>query len=619
MNLLPQPWEIMTKEGIYAIRRGCLILTEYGKEKEERFAAGLLAKEIALVLGLDIQILPVDKMEDEKGIRLCYKGNGDPESYELNITRDYINLSAADAAGVLYGVQTLRQLIREYGADIPCMDIIDRPAIAVRGYNHDVTRGRIPTLDELKRIADTCSFYKINQLQLNVEHSYLFRGESEVWRGSTPLTAEEITELDDYCRQRHIDLVPCLASFGHLYELLRSRSYKEYCELEVDVNEPFYFISRMDHHTVDVTNPGSYKLITGRIREYMNLFSSKYFNICADETFDLGKGKSRDKVEQEGAKEVYIKFLKSLCDYVISCGKIPMYWGDIIIEKPDIINQLPREGICLNWEYDPNVKEDNLKKLAATGAPNIFVCPGVQSWNHLINNHKDAYANISGMCVNAHKYHVQGVLNTDWGDLGHIGHPEFSTVGLIYGAAFSWNDSILPEEECDRRISLIQYGDRSGRLMETLREFGDCECMIWWHFVQYKEEMQKNGTAKVNFFMDAAMADSATDKIVKSGYLVEDLYKELHLANADTKKVINSYILMARGQELVGRVFMAMRRIAGETDGGASENAMLLAAELEKWFMDYKELWRSVSKESELYRLSDVIFWYADRLRDYTL
>ena len=57
----------------------------------------------------------------------------------------------------------------------------------------------------------------MNQLQLYVEHTYLFRNISELWRDETPLTAEEILKLDAYCQERHIDLVPSLASFGHLY------------------------------------------------------------------------------------------------------------------------------------------------------------------------------------------------------------------------------------------------------------------------------------------------------------------------------------------------------------------------------------------------------------------
>ncbi len=46
-----------------------------------------------------------------------------------------------------------------------------------------------------------------------------------------------------------------------------------------------------------------------------------------------------------------------------------------------------------------------------------------------------------------------------------------------------------------------------------------------------------------------------------------------------------------------------------------SENAADLAAELEEWFYEYKEEWRRVSRESELYRIESVICWYADYLR----
>lgn len=43
--------------------------------------------------------------------------------------------------------------------------------------------------------------------------------------------------------------------------------------------------------------------------------------------------------------------------------------------------------------------------------------------------------------------------------------------------------------------------------------------------------------------------------------------------------------------------------------------AEALAAELEEWFYDYKEEWRRVSRESELFWIGDVIYYYADSLR----
>ncbi len=69
----------------------------------------------------------------------------------------------------------------------------------------------------------------------------------------------------------------------------------------------------MHHHTINVTDPESLEFIKGKIREFMPLFTSRQFNICADETFDLGKGKSRAAAEEKGVDRIYIDFVQRLC------------------------------------------------------------------------------------------------------------------------------------------------------------------------------------------------------------------------------------------------------------------------------------------------------------------
>ena len=141
-------------------------------------------------------------------------------------------------------------------------------------------------------------------------------------------------ELDAYCAKLNIELVPSLSSFGHLYELLRTKTYAHLCELPDSDKEPFGLIARMQHHTIDTTNEESYQLITKMIAEFMPLFTSKYFNICADETFDLGKGRSKKKTADEiGTQRMYIDFLKKLCDFVISKGRFQCS-GEILFPVP---------------------------------------------------------------------------------------------------------------------------------------------------------------------------------------------------------------------------------------------------------------------------------------------
>lgn len=617
MLFLPQPKSIEKKEGFFGITSCTSICIDESLPQNVRQYANLLKEEIRRDLGFSVPILRTGKTEQAGVISLCSLTGGAAESYQLSVSSDQISLQGADEAGILYAVQTMRQMLLQFGAFLPAVTICDEPSIPNRGISHDVTRGRIPTLEYLKKLADTCSFYKINQIQLYMEHSYLFQNESEVWRNNTPLCAEEIMELDAYCKSLHIDLVPALASFGHLYEVLRTKSYSHLCELTVTPQDGFSLVDRMRHHTIDVSGEESLKFLTARIREYMSLFSSRYFNICADETFDLGKGKSRELVQKEGTHSVYVGFLRKLCDFVISCGKIPMYWGDIMIEQPEAIHDLPQESICLNWEYSPEVKEDNLRKLSKTGARNIYVCPGVQGWSQLINKHGDAYQNISKMCRNGYKYHVKGVLNTDWGDLGHIAHPEFSTIGFIYGAAFSWGQEKLSEEECNRRISVLQYRDPTGTIVNCFRELSQQQYVNWWHLVQYKESVQlQKETFDFSLILPEQDVPEISGRMAKTKTLILELYGRLLNASPALKQVINAYILMARGQLLLGRLCITiLDRTSGKKYEEAKDPAAL-AGELEKWLMEYKELWRSVSKESELFRIVEIISWYADYLRE---
>ena len=147
-------------------------------------------------------------------------------------------------------VQTLRQILSQEGLSLPCLLIEDYPSLEIRGFMHDVTRSRVPSMESMKAMADWCSRYKLNHLELYVEHTYLFPQFSEMWRDDTPLTAEDILELDDYCASRGVELVPCIASFGHLFKLLRTKGYRRLSEFEDEDGSVYLvygggFIARM--------------------------------------------------------------------------------------------------------------------------------------------------------------------------------------------------------------------------------------------------------------------------------------------------------------------------------------------------------------------------------------
>lgn len=630
MYLLPEPKQLSVLGGSFTLPYYGVIVLEDSCSANDYQAAKCLQQEIRQSLGFQWEIL----RGNHAGEIIFTNRGGNPaglpaslcaaedkvEAYELQVTEEGVTLSGQSSIGLWNAVQTLRQLIRSEGAILPQLEVEDEPALANRGFYHDDTRGRIPTLENLKELVDTMAFYKMNQLQLYVEHTYLFRNLSEMWRDDTPLTAEEIMELDRYCRERHVELVPSLSSFGHLYKILSTKEYTDICELPGSHEAPFSFIGRMMHHTVDVTNGRSFQLVRSMMEEFMPLFTSKHFNLCADETFDLGTGRSKELGDQVGKQRLYMDFLKQTCQFVADSGRIPMFWGDIMLSFPEAVKELPENAICLNWGYDPDVSDDQVRKMAEVGATQ-YICPGVQGWNNLVNDINGAYDNISRMCSYAHRYGAIGVLNTDWGDYGHVNHPEFSRAGMIYGAAFSWNPQIPDRAVINEAISHLEYGDRSGTFVDLIASIYECCVYNWRYVVLFKEREQKIVVTDHPWFsMDGVQWEVIAQAEENLTKVEQQIYEILPQLDSSNRAKASAYLLAAEGVHIWNQIGQVVhQRMTRAEEGIATLNLhpdYPLAAKLEHWYRRYKDLWRTVSKESELYRVSEVIFWYADYLRE---
>lgn len=611
MYIIPEPQQMDILEGDYIIRFDHKIVIDGSCGPEAYGYAKLLQEELRGCMGYGSAI--TRGRSGKAAVTLMMDPKMEEEEYCLEAGTNGIRIAGGADRGLLYGIQTLRQIVRQAGACVPCMRIHDFPDIKNRGFYHDVTRGRVPTLSYLKELADNLAFYKINQMQLYIEHSYLFEGLSEMWRDDTPLTAQDILELDAYCRKLNIELIPNISCFGHLYKLLRTKTYEHLCELPEAGKQPFGFVDRMRHHTIDVTSEESLVLIKGMIGEFMPLFTSDRFNIGADETFDLGKGRSREAAERVGVKRLYIDHVRELCEFLVAKGKKPMFWGDIVCEFPEVIEELPKQTVCLNWGYAEDQSEESTRKLAEAGAV-LYNCPGVSGWNQFVNRLDVAYENIKRMCTYARKYHTEGILTTDWGDYGHINHPDFGIPGRVYGAAFSWSGKIPDFEEMNRRISQVEFGDRSGKLVSVIAEIAENQVFGWEKAVYYKERGFDGLTKEEAASVTAGLADA--DEALRRLEDIEGRIRKMMPALPErTKGILHACLVAIKGAELFQEIGAVIADRVCHRRPAVAAQGMNLAAELEEWFMFYKEVWRSVSRESELYRIEEVVFWYADLLR----
>jgi len=584
MNLIPMPKDVEINEGQFSFDFNTTIKSPMNNEwiKISKGLQSFMRDKLGL---------PLSKSCDKENV-IELKIESIKEMYKLDVSRDKVVITASHPRGAFYGMQTLKQLIVEYGRHLPCLEIKDKADFVDRGFYHDVTRGKVPTLIRLKEIADICAFYKLNQLQLYIEHTFLFKNQSETWTVTDPLTADEIIELDQYCADLYIELVPSISTFGHLYELLQSESYKHLSEL--DKFEGFSFEDRMSHHTLNVSLDESLDVVKSMIDDFLPLVRSKRFNICADETFDLGEGMNKSLAKEYGKSKLYVDFLCKIVDYVKTYDKEVMFWGDIIIKHPEHIKDLPKDLICLNWWYWLNYPEDKVRIIDENGFRQ-YMCPGVSGWNTLMNNHKMAYDNIKLMTDYANKYHVMGILNTDWGDYGHLNDFSTSIPGLIYGAAYSWGES-RSYKALNDAIDLIEFDNH--KIMTILDEVSKLHYCNLTPIIQWFEKKKRTYLDKIEVdFQSLIEADKRLDVLHNS---LLDHYISM---SKDKQNHLKAYLTATMGIKYLNRLYMVIKI---EEDGFEWEidfDYCDLAVDIEYWLLDVKSKWYEDNKPSEMYRI----------------
>lgn len=579
MKIIPVPKKITVDDGRLDLEN-ITVAVEAGRDIRLTKAAVVLKGEIEDVCGKFAKTYAAKGEPTEKSvwITVCDGGN---EGYELTVSEKGVRIVGNSAAGAFYGIQSFRQMLKEYGAAVPFCRIEDEPDFSERGFYHDITRGRVPTLKKMKEIAEQLSYFKINSLQIYVEDAFDLFEFDGIIKKTECMTAAEMMELDDYCYDHFIELVPSLSTFGHLYRLLQSDKYRHLCEYENWEPYQIFWVEKMAHHTIDVSNPESIEVVKSMIDQYVPLFRSNKFNICCDETFDLCKG--RNKGKDEG--DEYFGFVTQIIEHVRSYGKQVQMWGDVVLAHMEKAKKYLAGVTMLNWNYTKEAKEENVKAIAETGLEQI-VCPGTSSWNRFIEELDRSVGNISGLAAYGKKYGATGILNTNWGDFGNICSWNCEMYGMVFGAEKGWNPAGEVGEDFEMAASLLLYGCKDANVVKLIYDMGMCERTCdWMGFVYWYSANTKEGR-KTELAVDRP---KAKENIARIGEIKTEL--QGLLCDGDVK---DDLLLAARAIKLMNKTVLM---IVGEEGYG---DRTALKAEWAEWFCEYREAWMRDDKESQV-------------------
>jgi hexosaminidase len=300
---------------------------------------------------------------------------GGAESYALTIASGAVTLKARAAAGIFYGVQTIRQLLpptAEYEAvlfleprkaTLPALRIADSPRYAWRGAMLDVARHFFGP-DDVKRYIDLVAMHKMNRLHLHLADDQGWRIEIKKWprltttgaasevRG-TPggfYTQQQFKEIVAYAADRFVTIVPEIDMPGHTNAALSS-----YAQLNCNGRAtPVFTGTDVGFSSLCVGKEITYRFIEDVVKEITALAPGGYFHIGGDEVKTL-------------KPEPYRAFVERVQGIVVKHGRQMLGWDEVAVAE------LHPTSVVQHWRPDASKSE-------LARAPNLILSPADRTY-----------------------------------------------------------------------------------------------------------------------------------------------------------------------------------------------------------------------------------------------
>lgn len=372
INLTPVPMKMTVGEGKLTIPGKFTIST--GTLDAEQAAEGIrFGKLFGKISGYEVSIIgennsPAtdvtsnDGQESDALIKMQrYNGNEalGNEGYTLDITANDITISANTATGFYYAFQSIKKMlpanimaevedknITEYS--LPIVSIIDAPRFEYRGFMLDVSRHYFTT-DQVKRMIDVMSYYKMNRFHWHLTDDQGWRFEVKKYPRLTTIgavrnnswsvdpvyggyytnepygpyfyTQEECRDIVAYAAERHIEVIPEVEFPGHSCAV--NTAYPEFsCNPNgahsVQVNGGIF------SDVLNIANPHAVQFVKDVLDEIIEVFPYHQIHIGGDETPTSAWQNNAEcqalmqKMGYSNIRELQSHFVREISDYVTS-------------------------------------------------------------------------------------------------------------------------------------------------------------------------------------------------------------------------------------------------------------------------------------------------------------
>jgi hypothetical protein len=301
-------------------------------------------------------------------------------------------------------------------------------------------------------------------------------------------------------------------------------------------------------------------------------------------------------------------------------GATPMYWGDIIGRHPELVREIPRQAIALDWDYSSDLRDTKSALFKKAKRP-FYVCPGVCGWDRWINDFDTATSNIVRFVARGRRTGAIGVLNTDWGDRGHVNCLGNSYHGAVLGASAAWNSRSTETDSFDLAFGRLEYGDASGKSVTLLREASLQSVVSWRLFTLWldptphrpREEWDSRTDVPVDLLdIDPRRAFSAANRIDR---IAKTLGRVVSVEAMADPMALSEMLIGCRGQALMNRLGGWICCLAGKKKPPKGvPSAGDVANDIRRFENDLAGVWHERNRPSDYWRLRSALLELARRL-----
>jgi hexosaminidase len=343
-----------------------------------------------------------------------------PAQYTLDVGAKTIRIGGSNSEAIFDALTTLAQLPVRHGRAwmLPCVAIVDRPALRWRIVSDDISRGPFPTMRYFKERIRTLAALKINGWSPYMEQVFFDPAHPYV-AFPNALHAAQVRELAAYARFYHVTLVPQQQTLAHMHESLKYEQLAGLAEL------PHGFL-------ISPADPATYAYLEPLLRaELAAAGPVPFFHLGADEPLDLGRGRT------PRSAQVFAAHVTRLSSVVSAHGARPMIWDDAIQQDLSILRLIPKRTVVATFHYGAEASFVKYIATIAGAGFDQFVSPGANNWNEIYADLETAYANEGRFVADGKAAHVLGMFETVWHDDGESLF-EATWPAVAFAAASAW-------------------------------------------------------------------------------------------------------------------------------------------------------------------------------------